>query len=295
MASFTVRIFSASSSGISISNASSKAITSSTVSSESAARSSTKEALGVTSPSSTPSCSTIICFTFSSTAVGICLSLCRVCKFQPKPESLLNRLSMPLNVIHRVLHSPDLFRFPIGDFQRERFFQSDHDFHEVPGVSARVILKGRMGRDFGSFKAELVHNDLPHLFLNRRHGGSTKGKLASVIAAKMLCKGPHQGLLATTRVCGVGSRGTGRALSKPEFRHIFSNSAKVYASPASVLLSMIMLKSAAAGGEIRSSLGTNSRMMSCPPGFMALCIFLSSDSLVAGSKWCRKFVTSAAS
>src|SRR5467141_1186461 len=72
MASCTVRIFSASSSGISISKASSKAITSSTVSSESAPRSSTNEALGVTSPSSTPNCSTIICFTFSSTA-AMCL------------------------------------------------------------------------------------------------------------------------------------------------------------------------------------------------------------------------------
>src|SRR5579864_189497 len=47
--------------------ASSKAITSSTWSSESAPRSSTNEAVGVTSASSTPSCSTIICFTRSST------------------------------------------------------------------------------------------------------------------------------------------------------------------------------------------------------------------------------------
>src|SRR5690242_3673956 len=65
-ASFTVWIFSASSSGISISNASSNAITNSTMSSESAPRSSTKCAVGVTSASSTPSCSTIICLTFSS-------------------------------------------------------------------------------------------------------------------------------------------------------------------------------------------------------------------------------------
>src|SRR6202022_3009616 len=41
---------------------------SSTVSSESAPKSSTKEAFDVTSPSSTPSCSTMICFTLSSTA-----------------------------------------------------------------------------------------------------------------------------------------------------------------------------------------------------------------------------------
>src|ERR1043166_7256836 len=66
MASWTVRIFSASSSGISTSKASSRAMTSSTVSSESAPKSSTNEALGVTSPSSTPSCSEMICFTFST-------------------------------------------------------------------------------------------------------------------------------------------------------------------------------------------------------------------------------------
>src|SRR5579872_3003451 len=69
-ASRTVRIFSASSSGISRSNASSKAMTNSTISSESAPRSSTNDALVVTSPSSTPSCSTMICLIFSSTAVA---------------------------------------------------------------------------------------------------------------------------------------------------------------------------------------------------------------------------------
>src|SRR5713101_10091624 len=48
-------------------NASSNAITNSTWSSESAPRSSTNDAVGVTSASSTPSCSTIICLTRSST------------------------------------------------------------------------------------------------------------------------------------------------------------------------------------------------------------------------------------
>src|SRR5436309_951989 len=66
-ASLTVVIFSASSSGTSMPKASSNAITNSTWSSESAPRSSTNDAVGVTSASSTPSCSTIICFTRSST------------------------------------------------------------------------------------------------------------------------------------------------------------------------------------------------------------------------------------
>src|SRR4051812_11277830 len=49
-------------------NSSSNAITSSTVSSESAPRSSTNDASGVTSSSSTPNCSTIMLFTLSATA-----------------------------------------------------------------------------------------------------------------------------------------------------------------------------------------------------------------------------------
>src|SRR3954452_16324000 len=70
MASLTRVIFSASSSGISIPNSSSNAITSSTVSSESAPTSSTNEAAAVTSSSSTPSCSTMMLFTLSATAIS---------------------------------------------------------------------------------------------------------------------------------------------------------------------------------------------------------------------------------
>src|SRR3546814_2741314 len=64
--------FSASSSGISHSNSSSSAITSSTVSRESAPRSSTKEALLVTSSSLTPSCSATIFLTRSSMVLIPC-------------------------------------------------------------------------------------------------------------------------------------------------------------------------------------------------------------------------------
>src|SRR5688500_12734773 len=67
LASPTVAIFSASSSGIWMSKCSSRAMTSSTVSRESAPKSSMNFAFGLTSSSSTPSCSTMISFTFSST------------------------------------------------------------------------------------------------------------------------------------------------------------------------------------------------------------------------------------
>src|SRR5690606_28304183 len=66
MACWTVVIFSASSSGSSVSNSSSRAITSSTVSKESAPRSSTKDASFVTSSSFTPNCSATMLLTCSS-------------------------------------------------------------------------------------------------------------------------------------------------------------------------------------------------------------------------------------
>src|SRR5262245_57586181 len=67
IACLTVVIFSASSSGISVSNSSSRAITSSTVSSESAPRSSTNEDSFLISASFTPSCSATIFLTRCST------------------------------------------------------------------------------------------------------------------------------------------------------------------------------------------------------------------------------------
>src|SRR5262247_356713 len=80
MACWTVVIFSASSSGISVSNSSSRAITSSTVSSESAPRSSTNEDSFLISASFTPSCSATIfltrCSTLSMRTPSLCPLLC---------------------------------------------------------------------------------------------------------------------------------------------------------------------------------------------------------------------------
>src|SRR5579883_3204632 len=147
MASFTVLIFSASSSGISMSKASSKAMTNSTVSRESAPRSSTNEALLVTSPSSTPSCSTIICLTFSSVAVAM--------KLSPKNRSgrpawrlliaqhglLFRQLRMCFDVADCVLHGFDFFGFVVRNLQFEGFLEGHDQFHTIQRISAQVIDK----------------------------------------------------------------------------------------------------------------------------------------------------------
>ena len=66
MASWTVAMEAASSSGISVSNSSSMAMINSTVSRESAPRSSMKEAPGTTLSASTPNCSTMMSLTLPS-------------------------------------------------------------------------------------------------------------------------------------------------------------------------------------------------------------------------------------
>src|SRR5271156_416063 len=146
MASCTVRIFSASSSGISISKASSNAMTNSTVSRESAPRSSTNDAFCVTSPSSTPSCSTIICFTFSSTAAMSSPCDCvyatmedGVAPVQPGGDAqppfgkcnLLGRFGVLIDVIHGILNRADLLRIFIRNLQIECFLESHHQFNLV--------------------------------------------------------------------------------------------------------------------------------------------------------------------
>lgn len=71
MASLTVAMVAASSSGISVSNSSSMAMMSSTVSKESAPRSSMKEASGTTLSASTPSCSTMMSLTLLSSSADM--------------------------------------------------------------------------------------------------------------------------------------------------------------------------------------------------------------------------------
>src|SRR6266567_7635671 len=175
MASFTVRIFSASSSGISISNASSNAITNSTMSNESAPRSSTNEALGVTSPSSTPSCSTMICFTFSSTEAidGLLLSSTYKPKVQwnaasaciplPNLGFLLRSFLMLFDVAHRVRDRLDFFCLFIRDLDVESLFKGHYELDRVQRVSAQVIDERRIWSHFRFIHTQLLNDDLLYL------------------------------------------------------------------------------------------------------------------------------------
>src|SRR5271168_2671348 len=116
-----------------MSKASSKAMTSSTVSSESAPKSSTNEALEVTSPSSTPSCSTIICFTFSSTAAMFLLVCPQFTLTMPEagPKMLFRNFRVRRDIVHGVLHGADLLRVFVGNFDIESLFEGHDQFDGI--------------------------------------------------------------------------------------------------------------------------------------------------------------------
>src|SRR6266404_5531343 len=88
----------------------------------------------------------------------------------------------------------------------------------------------------------------------------------------------------TITCCGISGTGCSVDFANPALRNIFSYSENVYASPESVFASMIRLKAAAVGGDTRSSLGTNSRVIALPPGFNAACTRFISFSQVGISK-----------
>src|SRR5690348_10301300 len=170
-----------------MSKASSKAITSSTVSRESAPRSSTNDALGVTSPSSTPSCSTMICFTFSSTAaIRVPLSVGDVTATTTNSLLrwlrvgsgcfgilLLCYLGVLLDVADRILDGLDLLGFFVGDFEIEGLLEGHDELDPIERIGAEIVDKRCTGRDLALFHTELVHNDLLDFIFNPGHRGSS--------------------------------------------------------------------------------------------------------------------------
>src|SRR6478736_2250224 len=94
---------------------------------------------------------------------------------------------------------------------------------------------------------------------------------------------------------GIGSSEISVFFENPEFSNIFLNSAKVYASPDGVAASMTTANIAEVGGDIRSSLGTNSTVTILPPSTRDASSLRMNVSHVSTSKWWKKFGTRMAS
>src|SRR5262245_44286464 len=188
VASFTFVIFSASSSGISIPNSSSRAITSSTVSRLSAPRSSTKDASGVTSSSSTPSWSTMIFLTRSATGSitllrGVAGSPSRW--LVPRPSAILH--------VEAAVHRRHLPGDVAGGVRQQE--------HHGPGdVSGRADAPHRNARGHGL--PGLVAHRRGHVRLDeaRRHGVDGDAA-AGDLAGDSLREPDHPGLAG--RVVGL--------------------------------------------------------------------------------------------
>ena len=78
-----------------------------------------------------------------------------------------------------------------------------------------------------------------------------------------------------TIVCGLIGIGCAVTLPNPAWPYIDVSSLSVYASPATVDVSMVIANAAGIGGDTRSSFGTNSSVATRPPGRSARWTFCS--------------------
>src|SRR3990172_4779489 len=142
--SWTVLMFSASSSGISTSNSSSIAMTSSTMSSESAPRSSMKLEVILISSSETPSCSAMMPLTFVSTFVAVMMLL---------PCVGFRTAGHPRLHVHAAVDADD----PSGHVRRLVARQPGHAIGDVLG-SAETREWDRLGQlRLGGLRERLRH------------------------------------------------------------------------------------------------------------------------------------------
>src|ERR1041384_5787951 len=167
MACCTVVIFSASSSGISVSNSSSSAITSSTVSSESAPRSSTNEESFLISPSFTPSCSAMIFLTR-------CSMFSIRCSF-PKRGRILRHIHTAVDVQDRARHVAGGGGCEIGDRGRHVLRRAEAAERNLAEQRLFLFVRQR-ARHVGVDEArrDAVHRDVARAELAReraRHAG----------------------------------------------------------------------------------------------------------------------------
>src|ERR1700745_2743549 len=135
MASFTVRIFSAASSGISQPHSSSKATTSCAVARLSAPRSSMKLAPSFTFDASTPRCSTTIFFTRSAISPMVLQPSTELVRRHPQGGPKKKR--RPLNIVRAALTSPPREPAPTPLYH----CHSTIDMQGLPGDVGRLLAR----------------------------------------------------------------------------------------------------------------------------------------------------------
>src|SRR5512146_491367 len=168
MASPTVVIFSASSSGISTPNSSSKAMTSSTVSRESAPRSFTKEDSFLTSDSFTPSCSATIFLTRCSLDIPDSPTLIKVQKARAFYQTCADFQTTTLLHVHPAVHvqggASDVRSagagqksYGSGDIRRlAEAFQG----HMLDQLGALFVAQGMRHVGIDETRCDAVHGDV---------------------------------------------------------------------------------------------------------------------------------------
>src|SRR5438270_851241 len=91
----------------------------------------------------------------------------------PTAQWLLATFRVSIDVIDGVLHRLDLFRFVIGYFDIESFFERHYQLDSIERVGAEVVDERRVGSDFTFVNTELFHDDLLNLLVYCGHSRSS--------------------------------------------------------------------------------------------------------------------------
>src|SRR5215813_13632955 len=84
-------------------------------------------------------------------------------------ELMVRRASpVALDVVHDVLHGPDLLCFLVRDLHVVLFLEGHHELDDVERIRAQILDEGRLRRHLILTDAELLADDLLHPLLHTR-------------------------------------------------------------------------------------------------------------------------------
>src|SRR5438067_10973004 len=84
-------------------------------------------------------------------------------------SQLLPAFRVLTDVVDGILHSANLLRIFVGDFDLKSFFEGHYQLYGVQRIGAQVVHERGVWRDFAFVNSQLFYDDLLYFFINGCH------------------------------------------------------------------------------------------------------------------------------
>src|SRR5207237_10486260 len=81
-------------------------------------------------------------------------------------SQLLPAFRVLTDVVDGILHSTNLLRIFVGDFDLKSFFEGHYQLYGVQRIGAQVVHERGVWRDFAFVNSQLFYDDLLYFFIN---------------------------------------------------------------------------------------------------------------------------------